>query len=580
MPWPAFNRPSIQLGCLGAYLRVHGVKTSLFHPYLGVAHLLGDELYQWIASEVWLCEALYSALLYPEKYLDVKELALKQVPRHRRRDFDFDGILEVLRQHMQDWLTSIDFSSLNLVGFSVCLNQLLATLYAIKSIREVEPDIAIVVGGSSTHPEAAQALVQQCGGSYVIWGEGEGPLLGLCRHLETGAALPDKVYGVHGWGESPVAQLADLSSLPVPDYRDYLLEMRRVFHHSFTPVFPLEFSRGCWWGKCVFCNLNLQWRGYRFKSAEQVEAEVLAMGQDYQALDFTFTDNALPVSQSRDFFTWCSEQKADYGFFAEIRGNQRGAELFAMRRGGLKRVQVGIEAFSTSLLERLHKGMRVIDNIAIMRDGIAFHVEIDGNLIVEFPSSTEQEVAETLANLDYVLPFKPLTSAAFFLGLGSYVDGHPDEFSIRCKTSHPHNRRLFPPDLLQEFPQLIGHYQGDRGVQQRRWGAVRKKVSQWQKFHDKRGKDLFVHPLLSYREGGEFILIRQELLTGVVLHHTLKGLSRRLYLYILTIRSFAEICAYCPLSPEKLQPFLDDLVTKKIMFKEDDSYLSLAVRKQ
>jgi ribosomal peptide maturation radical SAM protein 1 len=578
MPWPAFNRPSIQLGCLGAYVREHGIHTRLFHPYLNVAHLLGEETYQWIASEVWLCEALYSAILYPEKYGDAKKLAGAQVGRAHQKDFNFDRCVAVLETHLDAFAESFAFDTLDLLGFSICLNQLLPTLCAVKWIKARYPNLPLVLGGSSTHPDAALALIEEFGVDYVIWGEGEQALLGLCRHLEKSEPLPETVYNATGWGKNSLGQIADLSTLPVPDYNDYMAEIMTVFGHRFTPVLPLEFSRGCWWGKCVFCNLNLQWHGYRFKTADQVQQEVSEMVTKYQTLDFTFTDNALPVKESRDFFKWCAEEEADYRFFAEIRGNQRGEELVAMQRGGLTQVQVGIESFSSSLLRRLHKGMRVIDNLAIMRDGVACQVEIEGNLIVDFPSSTDFEVTETVQNLEFVLPFKPLTTASFFLGLNSYVDGHPEEFGIICKTCHANNRRLFPASILDRFPQLIKQYRGDRTVQKKRWAAVVKKVAQWQDFHKKRGKDLFLHPLLSYRDGSDFIIIRQECFDGKVLHHTLRGMSRALYLYILEIHSFAEITAFCPLDKKKLRLFLDDLVQKKIMFNEDDSYLSLAVR--
>ncbi len=580
MPWPAFNRSSIQLGCLGAYLRENKVQTTLFHPYLQVAKLLGGETYQWIATEVWLCEALYSAILYPEQYEAVKVLALKQVPLARKSSFDFDTLVCSLHDHMEEWVDSFDFSALSLLGFSVCLNQLLATLCAVKYVRHKHPTLPIVLGGSSTHPQAAEALVDLCGVTYVIWGEGEQALLGLCDYLQQKESLPDKVYCKSGWGSREIQQLPDLSALPVPDYSDYMTEGSHVFPKGFTPVFPLEFSRGCWWGKCVFCNLNLQWHGYRFKKFAHVQHEIMQMNQRYQAIDFTFTDNALPVRESRDFFSWASGIQHDFRFFAEIRGSQRGDALRNMRCGGLTRVQVGIESLSSSLLERLNKGMTVIENLAMMRDGVEYGVEIKGNLIIDFPSSTEDEMIQTLENLDFVLPFAPLSTASFFLGLQSYVDGHPREFGILRKMNHPNNRTLFPADVLKKFPQIIRSYQGDRMVQKKRWAQVTRKVAKWQKFHDERGKDLFVHPPLSYRDGGNFIQIRQERILGKPLHHKLKGMSRSLYLYMRPIRTFADICAFCSLSPSVLQTFLDDLVAKKIVFTEDDRYLALAVRSQ
>ena len=70
-------------------------------------------------------------------------------------------------------------------------------------------------------------------------------------------------------------QMTELSDLSPPDYDDYF-ELLQSFspEKTFFPTLPMEMSRGCWWhrplkdGKstgCAFCNLNLQWEGYRAK---------------------------------------------------------------------------------------------------------------------------------------------------------------------------------------------------------------------------------------------------------------------------------------------------------------------------
>jgi hypothetical protein len=68
-PWPLFNRPSIQLGALKAFLRreVQGMAVDARHAYLSVAEALGYDLYNHISERIWLSESIYAALLYPER---------------------------------------------------------------------------------------------------------------------------------------------------------------------------------------------------------------------------------------------------------------------------------------------------------------------------------------------------------------------------------------------------------------------------------------------------------------------------------------------------------------------------------
>ena len=79
MPWPVFNRPSIQLGALKAYLETdRAISATSFYPYLEVSKRLGSETYNQISLRSWTSEALYSALLFPEKKKDCEKLIIKE----------------------------------------------------------------------------------------------------------------------------------------------------------------------------------------------------------------------------------------------------------------------------------------------------------------------------------------------------------------------------------------------------------------------------------------------------------------------------------------------------------------------
>ena len=153
--------------------------------------------------------------------------------------------------------------------------------------------------------------------------------------------------------------------------------------------------------------------------------EVTALSARYGCLDFTFTDNMIPPQESLHFFTQTSELHSDCSFFAEIRsiGEKKSIDdIFSLyRRGGLSTIQVGVESLSNSLLRRMQKGVSVIENIATMRAAQEHSLELEGNLIIQFPGSTQSEVNETLENLDYVFSYSPLTIATFFLGHDSPV---------------------------------------------------------------------------------------------------------------------------------------------------------------
>ncbi len=589
MPWPLFNRPSIQLGTLKAYLesKTTWITVTTFHPYLEVAQKLGSKIYHWISQRLWVAEAFYATILFGEQVetKDLLERLVKEIPRAER--FDYKVVVEALERHFKQWVDGHQWEQFDLVGFSVCFNQLLSSLTAAHILKERYRHLPLVFGGSSCAGNLGRTLVRTFPElDFVVDGEGEEALLGLCEliagdrsDLPTGILTSLKAQDMPGVPENK-SQIADLSLLPIPDYQDYFRDMKRLFDQEpFIPVLPLEFSRGCWWRRCTFCNLHLQWQGYRAKTAKQMKEELEALTKRHEVLDFVFTDNALPTKEADRFFADLGNDPREFHFFAEIRASQGQKGLLPWKQGGLQQAQVGIESLSKGLLNAMGKGASVIDNIAVMKEAIASRIVLEGNLILEFPGSTKTHVEDTLRNLEFVFPYHPLRAATFFLGHGSPIETCPSHYGIKSVYEHRNSRALFPATVFASLSLMVKDYRGDRKQQQDIWRPVRKKVEQWQRFHKARGATTSEKPLLSYRDGGSFLLIRQELANGKTLHHRLRGTSRKIYLFCARVRTVAQIKDHFQaINEEQLLIFLEDLVHKRLLFMEEGKCLSLAVR--
>ncbi len=553
MPWAIFNRPSIQLGALKAYLETDKTITAdTFHPYLKVAKDIGIESYRSISKSIWAGEALYSPLVFPTQRAGAEKFFQQTVSNYQKPRLDYQKLSERIELTMEHWFNSIDFSSYNLVGLSICFSQMFPSLFAAKKIKKAHPDVPIVFGGSTFGGKVGSSLLTQFPEiDYVIEGEGETSLMDLCHYLaKKKAKLPQQILtrGSH-YCQTDQTNLKDINLLPLPDYSDYFKELELHFPgQPFLPVLPVEFSRGCWWNKCSFCNLNNQWKGYRNKSGTRIYNELTHLSDMHRSLDFAFTDNALPPKQTDILFHKLSENPRDLSIFAEIRAISHPNKILAYRRGGLSRVQVGIESFSNSLLKKLAKGTDVINNVATMKYCSQYGILLEGNLITEFPGSTQQEVEETLKCLDFVLPFNPLSPAAFFLGMGSPIEQNPKKFGIKSTTHHYHYRNLFPKKYLTQLDLPIKTYRGDRVIQRQQWKPVVTKMKEWKSFHKNRNNQEY--PALSYRDGGTFLIIRQELLHGDALLHRLSGRSRDLYLYCEKIRTLENIQDHFPSIPQ------------------------------
>jgi ribosomal peptide maturation radical SAM protein 1 len=569
------------------------------HVYLGVSNLLGYDLYGQISERTWLSEAPYAALLYPERRETIARFWRRESSRHPlSRKWHFHEILGRLDEASHGILSSLDWQDYDLVGLSICFGQLTSSLYFIHQIKQNAPSLKVVVGGSACAGDLGRSLLDLFSEiDFVISGEGELPLVHLINWLShsDGKRDPDPTPGLLGRNDNAgsdtqmFSQLPELDQLPMPDYADYFsllhsLEPKKVF----IPKLPMEISRGCWWGKnmggqthrgCTFCNLNIQWQGYRAKTHEKVVSEVDALTDKYQILSVSFMDNLLPSKGLEELFEKIAQLKKDLRLFAEIRATTSLDELSAMAAAGMREIQVGIEALSTSLLKKIRKGTSAIQNLEIMKNcespGLP---DLNSNIILEFPASEQRDVEETLVNLEFALPFRPLKGIPFWLGYGSPVWQDPTSYGLKRVHNHPLYAKLFPPEIFKELRLIIQGYHGGLRHQQRLWRPVKHRLEEWKtaysQLHQNPGSD----PILSYQDGGSFLIIRQQRYGADDMTHRLKGTSRKIYLFCETNRSMSQILANFPgFGEEKVRPFLHMMVDKRLMFREGERHLSLAV---
>lgn len=598
-PWPLFSRPSLPLGALKAYLKKEqpSLDVEASHLYLQVAHRLGFERYHQVSQRVWRAEAVYSALLYPEQAHQAEALYAGTMKKDDRTPIDFSRLVREVEAATNEWFDQVHWPALDLVGFSVSFCQVTASLYLISKIKAAFPSLPIVVGGSSFSGEQSSGILKifpQI--DYLIVGEGELALTQLVRDLldparsEDQKALPGDLLSEAAPKDRQrrFVQLRRLDALPIPDYDDYFRMLAGFSSRDrFFATLPIESSRGCWWRRkdsygrfsgCAFCNLNLQWNGYRTKPVDQVVHEVEHLVRKYQVLSLAFADNALPEKQAGAIFDGMIELGLDLSIFAELRATSPPALIQKMKRAGVDTVQVGIEALSSRLLIKMNKGARAIDNLSLMKQCEAVGIANASNLMLHFPSSDADDVAQTLHCLTFARWYRPLKTVSFWLGLDSPVYRFPKQFQIRSIFNHPRLKKLFPASVAVQLRFMIQGYRGDRKRQIQLWRSVEKTVAQWRRDYERIQRRTNGRPALSYRDGGRFLIIDQHLPKQPTVKHRLTGTSARIYRFCHIPRTLDQISGRFALhSTEQIRSFLRSMEQKQLTFAESGSYLSLAV---
>jgi hypothetical protein len=183
-----------------------------------------------------------------------------------------------------------------------------------------------------------------------------------------------------------------------------------------------------------------------------------------------------------------------------------------------------------------------------------------------------------LTNLEFARPFRPLKAIPFWLGYRSPVWNDPARFGIKKVFNHPFYSRLFPPEILQALVLMFQDARGGLKAQEQLWRPVKRAVKAWNKAYASLHSSAKSKPILSYLDGGDILMIFERRYGAEDMTHRLKGASREIYLLCEQHRPPGEIVGrFARIGEEKVLPFLNMMVGKKLMFREGDSYLSLAV---
>lgn len=118
------------------------------------------------------------------------------------------------------------------------------------------------------------------------------------------------------------------------------------------------FSRGCSWGKCVFCSVGRQWGSYRVRSASNVVYELEWLRQIGQT-GIAFADDTMngDLEALKDLMRLMIARNAGMSFYATMRVDNVDEELLRlMAEAGCYEISYGIEAGEAEVLKIYAKG--------------------------------------------------------------------------------------------------------------------------------------------------------------------------------------------------------------------------------
>ncbi|MDO6760151.1 B12-binding domain-containing radical SAM protein [Tamlana sp. 2_MG-2023] len=193
-----------------------------------------------------------------------------------------------------------------------------------------------------------------------------------------------------------------------PDYSDLLLDQYISVIEIANPMHSLwsdgrwnklTMAHGCYWGKCTFCDISLDY----IKIYEPITAKLLVdrmeqiIGQTNET-GFHFVDEAAPPALMRALALEILKRKITVTWWANIRFEKNFTYDLCqlLKASGCIAVSGGLEVASDRLLKLIDKGVTVEQVAQVTRNFTESNIMVHSYLMYGYPTQTIQETVDSL----------------------------------------------------------------------------------------------------------------------------------------------------------------------------------------
>ncbi|GAA4166079.1 radical SAM protein [Chryseobacterium ginsenosidimutans] len=348
----------------------------------------------------------------------------------------------------------LDFVQPKLVCFSIPFpGNLYSAFRCAKFIKENYPHIKIAMGGGFPNTELREVKDQRVFEffDFITLDDGELPIELLYENLDKNQENPEFKRTFLIENQEVVyknnSKRHDYKQVDIgtPDYLDLQLDRYISVIEIANPMHSLwsdgrwnklTMAHGCYWGKCTFCDISLDY----IKIYEPISAKILVdrmeeLIQTTGETGFHFVDEAAPPALMREValeilrrnlvVTWWTNIRFEKSFTRDL--------CFLLKLSGCVAVSGGLEVASDRLLKLIDKGISVEQVAKVTRNFTEAGIMIHAYLMYGYPTQTIQETIDSLEMVRQLFEMGILQSGfwhQFAMTAHSPVGLNPEEFGV------------------------------------------------------------------------------------------------------------------------------------------------------
>lgn len=391
-----------------------------------------DELDWAFGSMGFQDKAKHYATLYLE---DISDLIIETVDenfgfsRYAERLGRSANSFDELYQKLNDKPTYIDQITLRLledliqktnpkiVGFSVPFpGNLYSAFRSAQYIKQHHPHIKIVMGGGFPNTELRSVSDVRVFEffDFINLDDGEAPTEQLIRLVNNEIPQSElkRTFVLENnevkYINNPLIKDYKQSEVGCPDYTDIdlnqyisVIEVVNPMHRLWSDGRwnKLTMAHGCYWGKCTFCDISLDYiKVYEPIAAKEIVDRMEQLIASTGTTGFHFVDEAAPPALMREVAIEIIKRKLTVSWWTNIRFEKSFTLDLCrlLKASGCIAVSGGLEVASDRLLKLIDKGVTVEQVARVNRNFTEAGIMVHAYLMYGFPTQTAQETIDSL----------------------------------------------------------------------------------------------------------------------------------------------------------------------------------------
>lgn len=325
-------------------------------------------------------------------------------------------------------------------------------------IKQHYPGVKVVMGGGFANTELRSLSDPRVFEFYdfITLDDGEAPIENLIQHIEDKKTIEELkrtftlVNGQVTYFNNKACTDYKQGQVGTPDYSDFPLDKYISAIEVVNPMHrmwsdgrwnKLTIAHGCYWGKCTFCDISLDY----IRLYEPIAASLLCdrmeeiIGQTGQN-GFHFVDEAAPPALMRALALEILKRKLVVSWWTNIRFEKSFTRdlCLLLKRSGCIAVSGGLEVASDRLLELIQKGITVAQVAQVNRNFTEAGIMVHAYLMYGFPTQTAQETIDALEMIRQMFAAGILQSAfwhLFTMTAHSPVGLQPEKFNVKRESN-------------------------------------------------------------------------------------------------------------------------------------------------